>query len=306
MALSTGSHGTRLVRPGLRFIALEEHQRYQAVRPLLFDVVRSRRQYEEEYTMSGFGVVPEKSEGARITLTQNLPGYYKSVSQTAYAMELAITRELLMFDLYGIYAPTGTTGKAARAFFHAFDHTRELIAMNVLELGDGTTVLSVGDGGALFANNHPLLGGGTASNLPTGADLDETSLTAALTLLRRLVDDMGKPLLVTPQYLVCSPENEVTAKKLLRSMYEPETGNNAINPIVDWNLRLVISPLLEDTDAWYLWCAARDHTLRWFDAVTPEFRTDGNFENEDSLIKGYMMFSYMAVDWRGVLKNPGA
>lgn len=305
--LTTGSHGGRLVKPGLQSVMLEEHRRFPQIRETLFNTppFDGRQNYESQgYT--GFGTVPEKAEAARITVGQNSPGYHKSVTQTTYALELVFSMELLMFDLYGVYTG-GRSAKVARAFSYAFDYTRDLLCAQVFNTGFGTTVFTVGDGLALFSASHTSPADGeTRSNLPTAADLDETSLEAALTLVRSTTDEEGKPIHLIPRYLVVAPAGEWDALKLIESAYEPETGNNAINPIRTRRLQVIVWELMEDSDAWFIVCEKQDHDLKFIEAITPRFTMDGDFHTEDSLMKGVMMNLIHINAWEGVVGNTGA
>jgi hypothetical protein len=70
-------------------------------------------------------------------------------------------------------------------------YTKQVKAAAVLNNGFSASYVG-GDGVALFSNAHPLVGGGTNSNIPsTAADLNETSLEAAVIQIAAWTDERG-------------------------------------------------------------------------------------------------------------------
>jgi hypothetical protein len=53
-------------------------------------------------------------------------------------------------------------------------------------------------------------------------------------------------------YLHVAPANRFNAIKIVKSVKDPESANNAVNPLSDLDITVVVNPFLSDTDAWYL------------------------------------------------------
>lgn len=94
------------------------------------------------------------------------------------------------------------------------------------------------DGVSLINASHPLIGGGTTSNLITTADivgsptttaLTSNALEAAITRLVEQVDQSGTIVGNAPRYLVVPPRLFRTAVQLTNSVLEGDTSSNAIN-----------------------------------------------------------------------------
>lgn len=109
------------------------------------------------------------------------------------------------------------------------------------------------DGQYFFDTDHPLADGGEQSNKITNA-LDETGLQAAITKMRRMKGYTGRPLNIVPDTLVVPPEKEYAGKKLLFEDRNAAGASNVMKGSLD---KLVVSPFLADTNAWFVCCTKR-------------------------------------------------
>jgi len=156
------------------------------------------------------------------------------------------------------------------------------------------------DGNAFFSAAHSEGASGTQSNLAAAA-LTNTSLRAAITSMKGIVDDQGKPLYVRPDLLVVNQANEWKARELLNSTYYPEGGtegavvgtkvaNNVLKGVVD----LYVTPYVS-ADNWFLL-----DTTRVVKPLMLQIRRKVAF---DSLTEGYEKFMrkklFFGTDWRG-------
>jgi phage major head subunit gpT-like protein len=84
----------------------------------------------------------------------------------------------------------------------------------------------------LCATDHPLVSGGTNSNRPTtGADLNETSLEAAVIQIAGWTDERGLLIAAKPTKLVIPPALQFVATRLLDTELRVSTADNDINAI---------------------------------------------------------------------------
>jgi hypothetical protein len=118
---------------------------------------------------------------------------------------------------------------------------------------DAYAVLSGGftdtgpDGVSLFNGAHTAAAGGTQSNTGSSA-LDEGSLQAALTTLRREKTPDGILASNTPRFLVVPPELEYMANELTKSAL---SGNDMqVNGLASKGLTVVVAPDMTDATDW--------------------------------------------------------
>lgn len=163
------------------------------------------------------------------------------------------------------------------------------------------------DNNALFHASH--------NNLMSAAALDISSLSTARASMLKQKTSQGSHLSILPKHLIVPAELLSTAEQLVASMVDPSRNNEVPNLKFIRNLEVVVDPRLDDdsTTAWYL---AAD--TRQIDTVVRAYLGEGNvsqgihlsqregFEFEGIEFKILLDFAAKALDWRGLIKNPGA
>lgn len=129
---------------------------------------------------------------------------------------------------------------------------------------DGFTTQLTADGVSIFNASHPLIGGGTVSNLVSGA-LTTTTLNNGFVALREQKNQAGVILGGVPAYLVVPPKLLKLAIELTDSVLVSDSGNNAVNFFRSMlGITVMSSPYLgaaaggSDT-AWFL--MSRNHSF---------------------------------------------
>ena len=134
-------------------------------------------------------------------------------------------------------------------------YTKQVKAAAVLNNGF-TPGYNGGDGTTLFSNNHPLVSGGSNSNVPaTPADLNETSLEAAVIQISLWTDERGLLIAAKPKKLIVPPALQFVATRLLETELRVGTNDNDINAIKNNGSvaeGYTINHWLTDTNAWFL------------------------------------------------------
>lgn len=289
------------VVPGLFSFMTSSFTELAPIWDKISDKRNSKRAYEESRYYAGFGRIPKKPEGSAIKYDDMIQGPLKRWVHDTYALGCRITEEMIEDALYPDIPTemsdfTKELGRSAR-------ETEEII---VHDMYNGTTK-TAGDGLAVFSDSHTKLGGGTYSNLMTpSADLAVGSLRQAIKNLELTTDDRGKQQKLAPRYLFCHPSNEWTARELLESAYDPETANNAVNPLQNRKLVLMMSPYLTDEDAWFLLPEARENPIITFMRRAVKFANDGDFETGDAKFKVSFRMSCEVNNPLGLYKSAGA
>jgi len=259
----------------------------------------SRRAYEESAYYAGLGLLPEKPEGEAISYDDFIQGPTKRWVHVTRALGVRITEEMIEDSLYPdipteMSDMTKELGRSAR----------ETIEILVHDAYNGATK-TAGDGLAIFSDSHTKLGGGTWSNLLTpAADLSATSLRAALLAFENTTDDRSKQQVLRPRTLMVPTGVEWKARELLNSGYDPESANNAINPLQSRNLTLLVNPYLTDEDAWFL--IGEKNPLITFMRRKVKFAKDGDFETGDAKFKTSFRISTEVNYPMGLYKSAGA
>ena len=141
------------------------------------------------------------------------------------AMGFSITEEAIEDNLYD-----SLSARYTKALARAMAYTKQVKAAAILNnaFDSGTTY---GDGKTLCATDHPLVSGGTNSNRPSvAADLNETSLEAAVIQIAGWTDERGLLIAAKPRKLIIA-HLQFVATRLLETEGRVGTADNDINAI---------------------------------------------------------------------------
>ena len=266
-----------------------------------FDIESSKKAWEEDVIMTGFGAAQVKDEGGTIAYDMGQEGWSSRYNHETIALAFAITEENIEDQLY-----VKMSQKYGRALARAMQHTKEIKGASIFNNGYSASYLG-GDGKALLATDHPLIGGGVGSNkLATPADFGETSLENIMIQIRKAVDDRNVPIALRPTGLILPPELEWDAIRLLKSDYRVGTSDNDINAINSKGVfrEPKIITRLTDADAWFVKTDANDG-LKHMNRVAIQRGTEGDFETGNMRYKSRERYSFGWTDWRSTYGSEG-
>jgi phage major head subunit gpT-like protein len=186
----------------------------------------------------------------------------------------------------------------------AFRKTEETVAHGMLNNGFGTQTAA--DGLSLFNTAHVTMDGSeTFQNRPTvAADLTQTALENAEIAIGNWPDERGLPISAMAKTLVVPVDQKFTAEKILGTKFEVDTNNNTINPMAG-KYRVVVSPYLTDTDAWFLITDVPEGLI--FQRRAPaEMNKDGEFTTLNMRFSIWGRFGVGAINARCAYGSPGA
>lgn len=265
----------------------------------LFNVRDSTQYQEDNFTVGGGGIMPQKLEGQPLTYDSLNEGFRSTFTHLDYGLAKRITRNLLRDELHPILERIGTeTARQARA-------TEETLLANHYNRAFNTSYTGP-DGQVLCATAHVREDGSTYANRPTSdADLSQTSLEQGFIDFSDFRDGGGKRISIEPAHLVVAKENRFEAHRLLMSSQSPENDTNAVNPL-DGLVQACVWNYLTDADAWFLQAEKEDHGLVLY--VREEFWTDYEFDWDSKDYKFSGMFAQSSgwIDPRGFYGTEGA
>jgi hypothetical protein len=187
-------------------------------------------------------------------------------------------------------------------------YTKQVKAAAILNNGFNAGVV-YGDGQALFSTAHPLVSGGTNSNRPTtGADLNETSLEAAVIQIAGWTDERNLLIAAKPRKLIVPPALQFVATRLLETNLRVGTNDNDINALKNNGSvpeGYTINHWLTDTNAWFLTTDV-PNGLKHFVRVPLATSMDQDFDTGNSRYKARERYSFGVSDPLGAFGSPGA
>ena len=236
--------------PGLNALFGMEYARYGEEHKEIYETESSERSFEEETKLSGFSAAPVKNEGAAIAYDNAQEAWTTRYNHETIALGFSITEEAIEDNLYDSLSARYTKGLA-----RAMAYTKQVKAAAVINNGFSANYIG-GDGVPLFSTAHPLVSGGTNSNRPaTAADLNETSLEAAVIQIAAWTDERGLLIAAKPRKLIVPPALQFVATRLLETSLRVGTNDNDINALKNNGSipeGYSINHYLTDTNGWYL------------------------------------------------------
>ena len=166
-----------------------------------------------------------------------------------------------------------------------------------------------GDGVSLCSTSHPLTSGGVNSNRPaTAADLNETSLEAAVIQIAAWTDERGLLIAAKPKKLIIPPALMFVAKRLLSTELRVGTTDNDINALKSMGAiseAFTVNHWLTDTNAWFL-STDVPNGLKHFVRSPMANSMDGDFDTGNVRYKARERYSFGWSDPLGIFGSPGA
>jgi hypothetical protein len=300
-AINTGNIA-KLLQPGINAVWGAEYTDHPREYTDLFDMDTSEKNYEEDVLLAGFGLAPIKPEGQGISYDTTSQGITSRYTHVAYGLGFIITREAIDDNLYEKRALNNT-----RALARSFRQTKENVGANVYNRAFSGSYLG-GDGVCLLSASHPTQAGNQSNVIGTAADLSEASLEDLCVQVANATDDRGLKISLMPKSLIIPTALMFEATRILKSMGQNDSANNAINAIRSMGLfpeGAKVNHYLTDPDAFFVRTDATNG-LKFFTRTAAEFGQDNDFDTSNLKYKGYERYSAGWSDFRGVFGSSGA
>ena len=290
--------------PGLNALFGLEYATYGEQHKEIYDTETSERSFEEETKLSGFSAAPVKNEGSAIAYDNAQEAFTARYNHETIALGFSLTEEAIEDNLYD-----SLSARYTKALARAMAYTKQTKAASVLNNGFSAGVFAGGDGVALFSTSHPLVSGGVNSNTQsTPADLNETSLEAAVIQIAAWTDERGLLIAAKPRKLIVPPALQFVATRLLETQLRVGTADNDINAIVNNGSipeGYTVNNYLTDTNAYFI-CTDVPNGMKHFVRTPLANSMDGDFDTGNVRYKSRERYSFGFSDPLGMFGSPGA
>jgi hypothetical protein len=289
--------------PGLNALFGLEYAKYGEETSEIFETESSDRSFEEETKLSGFGAAPVKNEGSAIAYDNAQETWTARYNHETISMGFSLTEEAIEDNLYD-----SLSARYTKALARAMAYTKQVKGASILN-NAFDSAYTYGDGVVLCSTAHPLVSGGTNSNRPTtAADLNETSLEAAVIAVSGWTDERGLKIAAKPRKLVVPSELQFVATRLMDSELRVNTADNDINALRNNGSvpeGYVVNHYLTDNNAWFLMTDV-PNGLKHFVRTPMSTSMDADFDTGNSRYKARERYSFGVSDPLGIYGSPGA
>ena len=304
MAISR-SQLVKELEPGLNALFGLEYKRYENQHAEIYTSESSDRAFEEEVMLSGFANAQIKGEGQGVAFDEAQETYTARYTNETIALAFAITEEAIEDNLYDRLASRYT-----KALARSMSNAKEVKGAQPLNNGlPGVATFNSGDGVSLFNTAHTTISGTNVSNtLTTQADLNETSLEAALIDIAAFTDERGLRIAAKGVKMIIPSANQFNAERLMKSQGRPGTADNDINAINSMGMipqGYRVDNFLTDADSWYI-ITDVPNGMKMFQRTPLTTSMEGDFDTGNVRYKARERYVFGVSDYRGIFGCEGA
>ena len=298
--ITTGQH-PKALWPGIK----EWWGRSYAEHPVeysdLFDTETSDKAYEEDVEITGFGLAPVKQQGTAINYDTEAQGSVTRYTHVAYALGYIVTFEELRDDLYEVVSK-----RRAKQLALSMRQTKENVGANTYNRAFTAGYVG-GDGQVMVCSTHPTLNGNQSNVLTTAADLSEASIEDLTIQIMQALNNRGLKINLMPQSLHIPPQLWYEANRILKSVLQNDTNNNAINVLKATNVfpkGIKMNHYFTSATAWFIRTNAPTG-MKHYERDAIMFDQDNDFDTKNAKAACYERYSFGWSDWRGIFGTPG-
>lgn len=288
--------------PGVNAFYGRAYKQHEKQYTSLFDMKSSDKAYEKQVELTGFGLASIKAEGAATTYDSESQGVVNTYTHAAYTNGFIVTKEEIADCQYD-----EVSQQRASALAKSMSITKEIIGANVYNRAFNSSY-TFGDGKELLATDHPTENGTQSNELAVSADLSEASLEDLCIQINNAKNSKGLQIALKAKKLIVAPANEFEAARILKSVLQNDSANNAINALRSTGAiseGYIVNNFLTDTDAWFLRTDALNGMVG-FDRTEMEFTRDNDFDTDNLKAKAYFRVSFGNSDFRGLFGSNGS
>lgn len=299
-AITTGLH-PKALWPGVKAWFGRSYDEYEPQYMDLVDVETSDKAYEEEVESTGFGLAAIKPQGNSINYDSDSQGYTKRYTHVTYGIGYMVTEEELEDNLYA-----EVSKRRAPDLAFALRQTKENVVANVFNRAFNSSYTG-GDGKEMCATDHPTLNGNQSNELTNAADLSEAAIEDLIIQIRQATNARGLKIRLQPQSLHIPTDLEFEASRILMSVLQNDTANNAVNVLKATGALpkgIKVNQYLTSSTAWFIRTNARQGA-KLLQRRPVRLSKDNDFDTENAKAKATERYSVGWSDWRCYYGTPG-
>ena len=297
--LITTGNFAKAMWPGINAFFGLQYNEHAEQWPELFEKNTSSKAWEEDVMGSGFGLAQVKPQGQAIKFDSETQGFTKRYTHIVYALGFIVSWEEMINNLY---EEVGKRRSQRLAF--SMRQTKEWVAANVYNRAFSNTYPG-GDGVSMCNASHPSAAG-NQSNVPSvAADISEAAIEDMLIQIGTATNDKGHPIAILPMKLIVPWQLWFEANRILKSVLQNDTANNAINVLKATNALpqgIKVNNYLTDPDNYFIRTNV-PHGAKLFQRVGMEFAEDNEFTTKNQAYSAMEYYSVGWSDWRTTYGN---
>lgn len=304
---TTGSLG-RLTQENLKLVFGQSYNKHPAIWSAYYERMDSQKNLEYYQQFENFSAAGFKREGEDILFDNARAGMTPIGRNLTAALGFINTMEAGQDDKYN------TLDQQTSKLGYSMSQLKERTGANLLNNAfDAAFTQEGGDGSSLISTSH-ISGpsGGTYSNrLPVDAHVSETAFEDMKVQVREAKDIRGNQANIMTECVIVSPTDWYDTKRILDSVLQNDTGNNATNVLYGSNAfpKGIVENVYLDTGstAWFFKTDGGGNPgLVYQERMAIEFEEDNTFSSGNHRHKAVERYAFLWVDPHGIYGSDGS
>lgn len=294
--LITAANLPNLLIPGVRGI-VGDYEFYNNEYKHYFKILSSVKNEEVDIEKTVLNAAAQFGEGQDIPtgMIRQLFTTYSKIFQ--YGTGFGITAIAIEDNLYPDQFPKGMLGiKEDLSILTEF----EAIAIFDNGFSASNPDFVLGDGQPYFSANHPLGNNQVVSNTITPSQLQQKSAQALVVVVNYFKNASGQPRKFMAERYLVGIDNQFAVSILTGSAYDPQTGNNAVNPLTHGNYYpggYMISHYMANPFNFFALTNERDGLVQYL-RKSLEIQMTTDQANRNLFVYGNLRFRFRVLNFR--------
>lgn len=296
MAAITRAQFQRLFFPGIREVVQNKYREKKPQFSMFFNVMTSTSAFEEDYAMTGVGLLQRTDEETETPTDKFEPGLSIRYDHVDYTLAVGFSHQFIRDGKMNIWndrsSDMGYSGRQTEEVLHADQFNNGFVT-------------NIYDGVPFFSASHPMIRGGGAAGqvqsnvLASPSTLSVTSYRDMLTLARLLFDETGvRRIQLDMKMLVVPPQLEFVGEEITKSAGRPDTANRVDN-VTRGKTTCEVWDYLLNPKFWYLGAEKSQHKVKSYQRERFAVRSDYDWRTRTNWVGCAEAFSFGVSDYKG-------
>ncbi len=302
MSVVTRAHHPKAMWPGVKRWYGVEYAAVEPIWPKIFETLESDKQYEEDVEEYGFGTLREKDEDGPLSYDITQQGPVTRYLHVTWGLGWQVTMEEFQDNQYEKLS-LKRTGRLARST----RETEEQIHAAIFNRAFNSSYVG-GDAVEMISTAHTTPTGSQSNKLTTSADISEASIEDLVIQIMDTRDARGLRIPNNPQQIIVPNALMFEANRIVKSVLQNDTSNNAVNVIRALNIfpkGILTNRYLSDSDAWFIQTDMPEG-LTHYTRMPWTFDKDNDFETKNAKASVVGRLSAGWSNWRQIYGTDGA
>jgi hypothetical protein len=282
--------------PGVHAFIQAEYDEHPTEYTVLYTTESSKMGFEKDVAFTSFGLAKVMTQGGGVDYDSETQDYSVTYNHLTIGLGFIVTRNEYDDNLYDAVGK-----RRSKRLARSMRQTTEVFAAAQFNLGFGTSnpYFTMGDGVAFFSASHPTKAGNQSNN-PVNVDISETALEALQVAVMTATDGKGLTAKLIADSLHIHPNNWFEANRILKSVLQNDSANNAINVLKMVNAfpkGIHMNHYFTSTTAYFVRTNCPNGATHFLRREMESTR-DNDFDTENLKVKATKRESFGVSDWR--------